>query len=247
MRPTPNQADRSMLSIMMPAYNEASNLETTARSMLMALRALKVHFELIIVNDGSRDATPDIADRLAAEAEEIAVIHQKNQGLGGALRTAIHASQGDKLILWPADMPVTAADLDPFVSNMHEADVIVGCRNQRLGYNPLMRFNSWLYPCLVRVLFGLRLRDVNWIQVYPGELMRQLEISQSGIPMLTEALVKLRDKGATFMEVDVAMKPREGGVASASRVKVMVATLRGLLGFWSEWRRHQREASTGNS
>ena len=94
----------------------------------------------------------------------------------------------------------------------------------------------------VRALFGLRLRDVNWIHAYRRERFAQITLTQKGIPMLVEALVRLRDLGATFAEVDVEMKPRLGGVPSASRPRVMWRTLRGLLAFWFRWRRERRAA-----
>jgi hypothetical protein len=127
------------------------------------------------------------------------------------------------------------------------ADVLVGCRLRREGYNPLMRFNAWLYPWLVRALFGLRLRDVNWICVYRRDLVEQVVVTQRGIPMLTEILVKLRDLGASFLEVDCRMQPRRVGVPSASRFRVMWRTLTGLLQFWRQYRRpalHPRSVST---
>jgi len=113
----------------------------------------------------------------------------------------------------------------------------VGVRAARVGYNPLMRLNAWLYPRLVGVLFGLRLRDVNWIHVYDRAMFARIHLTQRGIPMLVEALVRLRDLGARFAEVEVRMKVRLGGVASAARPRVMWRALTGLLAFWRLWRR----------
>jgi hypothetical protein len=95
-----------------------------------------------------------------------------------------------------------------------------------------MRFNSWLYPMIVRALFGLRLRDVNWICVYRRDLVSRISITQSGIPMLTEILVRLRDAGATLREVNCRMQPRLVGTPSAARFRVMGRTLKGLLKIW---------------
>ena len=72
------------------------------------------------------------------------------------------------------------------------------------------------------------------------ELFARITLTQRGIPMLVEALVRLRDLGASFVEVDVVMKQRLGGVASASRLKVMWRTLTGVLSFWKLWREERR-------
>jgi hypothetical protein len=106
-----------------------------------------------------------------------------------------------------------------------------------------MRFNAWLYPQLVSTLFGLRLRDVNWIHAYRRAPFLKITLTQRGIPMLAEALVRLRDVGATFVEVDVDMKERLGGVPSASRLRVMRRTLAGLFALWWAWRREPRPSA----
>lgn len=228
------------LSVILPAYNEEALLGDCVRQLHAALATLRVGAEIIIVNDGSRDRTKDIADQLARDLPGIVAVHQANQGIGGAFRTGATRASGDYLILWPADMPAEPADLAPYTAQFGRADVIVGVRAQRLGYSPLMRLNAWLYPRLVATLFGLRLRDVNWIHAYRRSLFNRITLTQRGIPMLVEALVRLRDLGATFTEVDVRMKVRLGGVASASRFKVMWRTLTGLFSFWKLWRRERR-------
>jgi len=233
---------RPALSIVLPAYNEEVLLDGCVRQLHGALAALAVSAEIIIVNDGSRDATPRIADTLARDLPGVVACHQQNQGIGGAFRTGVARATGDYLILWPADMPAEPADLEPFTSQFGRADVIVGVRRARLGYNPLMRLNAWIYPRLARALFDLRLRDVNWIHAYRRAQFARITLTQRGIPMLVESLVRMRDLGATFVEVDVAMKARLGGVPSASRVRVMWRTLCGLLQFWREWRAERAAA-----
>lgn len=230
------------LSVIVPAFNEETLLEGTVRRLRATLDELRLRAEIIIVNDGSRDRTPLIADHLAAALPGVVVCHQANQGIGGAFRTGAARSTGEYLILWPADMTAEPADLAPYAERLGAADVIVGVRRARVGYNPLMRFNAWLYPKLVALLFDLRLRDVNWIHAYRRKPFQQIQLTQRGIPMLVEALVRLRDHGASFAEVDVDMKPRLGGVPSAARVRVMSRTLTGLMAFWRQWRSQPRRA-----
>ena len=227
------------LSVILPAYNEQALLEDCVRRLHTVLADLHVGFEIIIVNDGSRDRTAAIADRLAQELAGVIACHQENQGIGGAFRTGMQRAAGDYLILWPADMPADRTDLAPYTESLGRADVIVGVREARLGYNPLMRLNAWIYPKLVAALFDLRLRDVNWIHAYRRSLFTRITLTQRGIPMLVEALVRLRDLGATFLEVEVVMKARLSGEPSAARLKIMGRTLGGLLAFWRQWRRER--------
>lgn len=230
------------LTVVVPAYNEAALLAGTVRSLRENLVALGMAAEIVIVNDGSRDGTGTLADELARQDPVVTVCHQANQGIGGALRTGFARARGEYVITWPADMPVAREDLAPFCTRLGTADVLVGVRSYRAGYNPLMLFNSWLYPKLVALLFGLRLKDVNWIHAYRTTLIRRVTPTQRGIPMLLEMLVRLRDLGATMVEVPSEMRPRTAGVASASRIKIMWRTLRGLFQFWWQWR-HDRPAA----
>lgn len=232
--------DAPTLSVVLPAYNEEALLADCVRRLHGSLAKLGVPAEIVIVDDGSGDGTPAIADALATELPGVVAVHQANQGIGGAFRTGAQRARGTYLILWPADMPADPADLAPYIAHFGRADVIVGARRSRLGYNPLMRFNAWIYPRLVRALFGLRLRDVNWIHAYQRDLFRRVTLTQRGIPMLVESLVRLRDLGAEIVEVDVAMKARLGGAPSAARFRVMGRTLTGLLAFWRLWRRERR-------
>jgi glycosyltransferase involved in cell wall biosynthesis len=228
------------LSVVVPAFNEEALLDDAIRRLRRTLDELQLPSEVIVVNDGSRDRTGAIADRLANELGGVVVCHQENQGIGGAFRRGASVATGDYIILWPADMPADPSDLAPYVAEFGRADVIVGVRRLRVGYNPLMAFNSWVYPRLVATLFGLRLRDVNWIHAYRRTQFLKIRLTQRGIPMLAEALVRLRDIGASFAEVDVEMKARLGGVPSASRFRVMRRTLTGLFSLWWTWRKEPR-------
>jgi glycosyltransferase involved in cell wall biosynthesis len=228
------------LSIIVPAFNEEMLLESSVRALIGALEECRVASEVIIVNDGSRDRTASIADNLSVELAGVRVCHQPNQGIGGAFSTGAKLAAGEYIMMWPADMLADPHALAPYVARLGKADVIVGCRRRREGYNPLMLLNAWIYPRLVAVLFGLRIRDVNWIHAYRSSAFQQIHLTQRGIPMLAEALVRLRDLGATFAEVDVEMKERVAGVASASRFRVMWGTLLGLFSFWLAWRRGRR-------
>lgn len=220
------------LTIIVPAFNEEANLALCVRTLHTTFAGSS--YEVVIVDDGSSDHTLAVARRLAAEsAERVRVLgHDRNQGFGAALRTGFGKANGRYVTCCPADFEMTSADWEPFASAVGQADVVVGCRVSREGYNSLMRFNSWLYPKIVRALFGLQLRDVNWISVYRLDLARRVTITQSGVPMLVEILVKLRDLGATFREVDCRMQPRRIGKPSASRFSVMCRTFTGLLRLW---------------
>jgi glycosyltransferase involved in cell wall biosynthesis len=236
----PASGGAPVLGLIVPAFNEEALLESTVESLVESLKRSGAAVEIILVDDGSADRTGEIADRLAGSIPGVSAVHQENQGIGGAFRTGTAHGAAPYVMLWPADMPAEPADLAAFLEAIGRADVIVGCRRRRLGYSAFMRWNSWLYRVLVGALFGIRLRDVNWIHAYRREQFAKLELRQRGIPMLAETLVRLRDAGASMTEVDVDMKPRAAGVASAGCFLVMWRTLSGLIRFWFVWRKERR-------
>jgi glycosyltransferase involved in cell wall biosynthesis len=233
-----NKSDAELdLSLIVPAFNEETTLPACLETLLGTFAGSS--FEILVIDDGSRDRTLAVARRLAeAHPETIRLLaHERNQGFGAVLRTGFAEARGRYVTCCPADFAMTPDDWRPFQASVGEVDVVVGCRLRREGYTPLMRFNSWLYPRLVRLLFGLRLRDVNWISVYRRDLVERVEITQGGVPMLVEILVKLRDLGASFREVDCRMQARTVGTPSAARFRVMWRTLTGLLVLWLGYRR----------
>lgn len=224
--------------VVVPAFNEEVNLPSCLVALDEALSGFPSPYKIVVVDDGSNDRSLEVARRFAARwPDRVRVIaHEANQGLGAALRTGFRGAATDFVTCCPADFPMTREDWEPFARALGTVDVLVGCRVRREGYNPLMKFNSWLYPKLVAVLFDPRLRDVDRISVYRCELVERVEITQCGIPMLTEILVKLRDLGATFREVDCRMRARIVGTPSAARLKVMWRTLTGLIRLWRDYR-----------
>jgi glycosyltransferase involved in cell wall biosynthesis len=235
------------LSVIVPAFNEERLLESSVGALRRTLDEAGAAAEIILVDDGSSDRTGAIADSLATRLPGVRAHHQFNQGIGGAFLAGAALARGEYVMLWPADMLATPGDFAPYAAQFGRADVIVGCRSRRVGYNPLMRVNAWIYPRLVALLFGLHIRDVNWIHAYRRTAFLGIHLTQHRIPMLAEALVRLRDASATFVEVDVEMKPRQHGVPSASRPAVMWATLTGLLAFWKTWRSEKRLATRKDS
>lgn len=233
-------SDTPRLTLILAAFNEQLRLESVVRSLLEVLGERTVTCEVVIVNDGSRDRTGVIADALTVELAHVRVCHQPHQGLGAAFRTGAALASGEYLMLWPADMLADPGDLEPYLGALGGADVIVGCRRRRIGYNPLMKSSARIYARLVPALFGLRLRDINWIQAYRSSLLSQVTLTQNGAPMLAEALVRLRDLGATFEEVAVdALGQRDETFVRAGPL-VMARTLAGLLSFWRQWRRQSK-------
>jgi glycosyltransferase involved in cell wall biosynthesis len=210
------------LSLVLPAYNEAANLEAVVRRALEVLPALVEDFEVIIVDDGSRDGTSQIADRLAASDPRVRVVHHEtNRGYGAALRSGFAAARGDLIMFMDADQQFDPADLAHLAPFVPYADIVAGYRVKRR--DPWIRLvYAAIFNAAMRLLFGITVRDIDCaFKVLRGDLVRALHLTMNGALVNTELLVKAQRAGATIVEVGVRHYPRLSGEPSGGSVRVI--------------------------
>jgi glycosyltransferase involved in cell wall biosynthesis len=243
-----------LLTVLMPAWNEEENLATNVPLLLHKLDALAVDYELLIVDDGSRDDTPRLADDLAALHTRVrAVHHARNQGIGRALYTGFQHARGRLSIFIPADLALKLDEIDKYLhasgvlSSSHEVDggdregvdesrVIVGLRSDRRGTSPARRLVSWANIALVRTLFWMPVHQFQYICLWPTRLLRSISIDYPDSAFLqAEVLIKARDLGYTFSEVEISYLPRTRGHANGARTRLVLKSARDMLHFWLRW------------
>ena len=223
------------ISVIIPAFNEEAiiaNAVSVAESILVAAGA---DFEIIVINDGSNDNTGEILDRQFAQIPHISIHHKpKNEGFGSAIRSGIKLATRQFIFCVPVDSPLTTALYQAFSSNVYKADVLVSYRRQKVGYSIRKHINSWVYHWLVSRLFGMNLRDYNWIHLYNRRIFDEgkIEIEYNGIFMLAEILIKAQRKGFTFYEFEVEQTERLTGIATASKFSAIIRTLGEMTDFW---------------
>jgi glycosyltransferase involved in cell wall biosynthesis len=223
------------LSLVLPAHNEADNIREVVTRALTVLPAFTDAIEIIIVNDGSRDATPGIATELAtADARVLVVHHQRNRGYGAALRSGFAASTGDYVMFMDADRQFDIADirlLSPFVADF---DIVAGFRMERS--DPIhRRVFAEVFNVTVRVLFGVHLRDIDCaFKIFRGDLLRELELTSPGALINTEIQAKLRRRRARLAQVGVHHYPRVAGSATGGSPRVIARAMRETIRLW--WR-----------
>lgn len=233
------------LSLVLPAHNEGDNIEIVVRRALAILPRYTDGFEIIIVNDGSRDRTEAIIDRLGKEDPRVRPVHhRRNRGYGGALVSGFKASANDYVMFMDADRQFDIADirlLSPFVPLF---DIVAGFRMERS--DPVhRRINAEIFNIAVRVLFGVHLRDLDCaFKVFRGDLLRSLELTSSGALINAEIQAKLRRQGATLVQVGVPHHPRVAGQATGGSLRVIVKAMRETVVLWLRMHRYHPPASS---
>ncbi len=222
------------LSYFFPAHNEEANLEGLVAEALETLPSLAETFEIIAVNDGSRDRTAEIADRLAAEHPDVVrvVHHPVNRGYGGALRSGFEASRFDLLAFTDGDRQFRVADLGRLTARLQAADrpdVVVGYRIRRA--DPFIRVvYARSYKLANRIFFGLRVRDVDCAaKLFRREALDDVRVESGGAFFSAELLIKIRNRRRTIAEVGVPHYPRTAGSPTGARPSVI---WRAVKDFW---------------
>ncbi len=225
-----------MLSLVLPAYNEEANLQFVVNEALEELPKNFAGFEIIVVNDGSKDGTPAIAERLAAENPGLVKVihHHPNRGYGAALSSGFKAAQGDYLMFMDSDRQFKAADVQLLAPYVGKADIIAGYRKKR--NDPFYRFLiGYTFNTVVTSLFGIHLRDIDCgFKIFRAGMLKQMELTSPGALINTEIHAKAQRQGHSIIEVGVNHYPRLVGNQSGASVKVIVRAMRETLALW--WR-----------
>jgi glycosyltransferase involved in cell wall biosynthesis len=221
------------LSLFFPAHNEAENIEPLVREALGAMSALADQYEVIAVDDGSRDGTSELADQLAEEHLSFRVVHHPvNRGYGAALRSGFAAARYPLVAFIDGDRQFRVADLVRLIDRLNAADqpdVVLGYRLRRADA-PLRLAYARAYRLALRLFFGLRVRDPDCAcKLFRREALEGIRLESGGAFLSAELLIKLRVRGRRLVEVGVPHYPRTAGSASGANPKVV---LRAVRDFW---------------
>ncbi|MFL5670825.1 MAG: glycosyltransferase family 2 protein [Chloroflexota bacterium] len=222
------------LSYFFPAHNEAANLEGLVNEALETLPTLADTFEIIAVDDGSRDGTPGLADALAeAHPDVVRVVHHPmNLGYGAALRSGFAASRYEFVAFTDGDRQFKVGDLGRLTSRLaadDHPDVVVGFRIKRAD-PPIRTLYARAYRLANRIFFGLKVTDIDCAcKLFRRESLDGLRVESGGAFFSAEMLIKLQAAGRSVVEVGVPHYPRTAGSATGAKPEVV---LRAVRDFW---------------
>ncbi|HEX7737539.1 MAG TPA: glycosyltransferase family 2 protein [Ktedonobacteraceae bacterium] len=229
------------VSAVLPAHNEEAAIASTVTSVVETLAGWMPDFEVIVVNDGSKDRTGAILDALAVGEPRLKVIHHPvNQGYGAALVSGFEASTKNYVFFMDSDGQFDIRDLERFFPLLGQYDAVLGYRIQRQD-TWMRKANAWGWKMLVRRVFGVRVRDVDCaFKIYTGTFFREHCLETRGAMINTEILYKLKRDGYTWTEIGVHHLPRNGGKATGAKPIVILRAFRELFSFARQWRREER-------
>lgn len=221
----------------MPAYNEEANIEGQVQDVLETLRPLGNDFEIIIVNDGSRDRTGDLARAMGAAHPQVRVVeHERNRGYGAALYSGFMAATKELVFLTDSDRQFDLNDFNKLLPLIEKADVVAGYRSPRRD-PPMRVLNGIGWSALVTLLFGYAARDIDCaFKLFKREILRNIRLESRGATFSAEFLVRAKRAGYRIVEVPVTHRPRRAGSQTGARPDVILRAFRELARLrWRMW------------
>ena len=237
---------RPRLTFFFPAFNEEENLAETVRRAIDGIGPLvDGSIEVLIVDDGSTDRTPELADALAAADPRVRVHHQENRGYGGALRAGFANASGELICFSDGDLQFDLREMSRLLSRLDDpakrsVNAVIGYRIKRR--DPAHRiFIAKSYNAIVSALFGLRVRDIDCaMKLFKREVFDGLPLDTDSPFLSAELLIKLRTRGERLAQVGVNHFPRTAGINTGASFGKILRTFRDIgklrLALWTQRR-----------
>jgi glycosyltransferase involved in cell wall biosynthesis len=218
------------LSIFFPMWNEEAYIERTVAAAkevadeLVADGAIS-DYEVIVVNDASTDRTGRIADELAAADRHVKVVHHPvNRKLGGSIKTGFASATGDLVLYTDADLPFDMAEVHKAVRLLryYEADIVSAYRLDRVGEGPSRAIYTFFYNIMIRRLFGVRMRDINFaFKLCRRGVFDHVTLRSEGSFIDAELIIRARKLGFDVIQFGVDYFPRTRGQSTLSSLSVI--------------------------
>lgn len=223
------------LSITIPAFNEEETISSVIKNALASLNKLHTHYELLLIDDGSRDETGKIMERFKRNYhEKIRVIHhKKNKGFSGAMKSCFDNARGELIFLGPADGQFEYSQVNFFLDEIKNKDFVVAYRviNEEKFYR---KINSQLFHFLCRILFNIRFKEFSSCILYTKKVRDSIRIDSHPFSclFLIELIYKSLKLNYKFGQVPIKFEKRKGGIAKGSNPRMILRTLIEMFKFW---------------
>ena len=225
------------LSVIFPAFNEEANIRRTVEGARAVLSKIAERWEIIVVDDGSKDTTRDICDELIELYPEVRAIHHpQNRGYGAALKSGILAAQCGLIFFTDSDGQFDLLELESLIRWSKDYDLVIGYRGKRQD-PPHRLLNAFGWNLLVRLVLGVKVRDIDCaFKLFRREVFDRIQIRSVGAMVNTEILAQATSFGMRMREIRVSHYPRQYGTPSGANLRVIVKAFRELGRLWRQLR-----------
>lgn len=218
------------ISITIPAFNEEKNIERVAKEAINAVSKLTKDYEILLVDDGSRDGTARIIKSLTRNKKIRAVYHAKNKGFTGAMKSCLNNAKKHLVFLAPGDGQFDFDQLKDFVDAIRGYDMAIAYKTNSEG-GIFRKLSSWAIYSLYQVLFAVPIRQISTVFMWRRRVIESIKIESEdrGAMFLYEFFYKALRKNFKYVEVPISWRPRRAGVPKGRGLKNILKTLEGML------------------
>jgi glycosyltransferase involved in cell wall biosynthesis len=228
------------ITVVFPMFNEEAYVERAVNAACDVLGRTAHDFEIIVVDDASTDGTGVIADRLARADPRVRVLHNPvNLKLGGALRAGYAAATRDLVFYTDADLPIDLEELPRAVRLLEyqQADIVAAYRHDRTSEGWVRTVYTFTYNHLIRILFGLKVRDVNFaFKLFRRSILGRFPLKSNGSFIDAEFLLRARKHGCPIIQIGLDYFPRTRGLSTLASFGVIAQMLREMAESWNDLR-----------
>lgn len=229
------------ISLVIPMFNEEANIEHAIHYAVDALSQHASDYEIVIVDDASTDESPELVRRAIAGNPKIRLIrHDFNQKLGASLKTGFAAAKMELILYMDADLPFDPEVLGRAVRalSLTRADVISGYRFDRTTEGVRRTIYTILYNWLIRVLFQISIRDINFsFKLMRREVLEAVQLKSEGSLIDAELIVKARNRGFVIQQIGLDYFPRVLGTSHLSSPSVILKIFRELFALYGDMKK----------
>ena len=244
--PLAHASSSPALSLVFPVFDEEENLAELLEGACKVGDELAENFEVVVVNDGSRDRSAEIINTWAEREPRIRVIHHaRNSGYGAALRTGLAEANGEWIFFSDSDLQFELDQLRDLLVHAGHYEIVAGYRCPRRDPWPrLLIARTW--GAIVRVFFGLGVRDIDCaFKLFHREVIENIPLASVGAFINTELLVRARAAGFRIHQVPVRHRRRKRGRQTGAHPRVLLKACVELGALYGELRRVTRKREAG--
>ncbi|MFA6320492.1 MAG: glycosyltransferase family 2 protein [Candidatus Omnitrophota bacterium] len=219
------------ISFVFPMFNEAENIEETLRRATALASEIADDYEIVIVDDASTDGSGDIVDKLASADKHIKSVRLKvNTKFGGALKEGLKNSSKGVVIYTDSDLPAREKDIKGALDMLNGADVVTAYSLVLKDASLKRIIMSKGYNFLVRILFGLKIRDINsGLKIYKRKVIEGLDLKSRSPFIDVEIFAEAARRGFAIKQYGLIFELRTKGESTISRMSVVARTFWDML------------------
>lgn len=221
------------LSLFLPTYNEQENIARTVEDADAVLKKVAKEYEILVVEDGSKDQTAQVVKDLIKKNKHVRMIqHKPNRGYGGAFKSGLYGSQQELVSFIDSDGQFDYSEVTKLLRHIDKYDLVIGYRIKR--QDSLFRnLNAFLWKIWMWFLFGLWVKDIDCaFKVIKKYVIEDVKLETESALTSAEFLIRVKQQDYRWKEVGVHHYPRKAGAATGANPKVIIRALKESLRLW---------------